>query len=100
MREQDGTESESKVHHDLFVAKGSWEERGHEARVAKNGGSVAERDELGKVGTPVADHLFVGWLSEARSANDLSMSHQSVQWLGESRADEEVETSDIEPVAA
>ena len=100
MREQDGTESESEVHNDLFVAEGSGEERGHEAGVAKNGGSVAERDELGKVGPPVADHLFVRWLSEVCSANDLSMGHQSVQWLGKSCADEEVETSDIEPVAA
>lgn len=101
VREHDGSQGEASVHRHPLVAEGLGQEGGHEERVAEEGCRVAQSDELRQVGAPVGHDLAVGWLGKARCVVDcLSQSHDRVQWLAESRADQEVDPCNIELVSS
>ena len=98
MGESYGAQSETSIHWHPLIAESLRQERRHEYSVASQGCRVSEGYKLRHVGE-VGHDLTVARFGESRGIDNLSLSHENIEWLGKSRASEQLNTTDIKRVS-
>ena len=93
-----GTQCETSIHWHPLVAESLRQESHHEESVTGQGRCVAESHKFWHVGK-VRHNLLITGLSKSRGIDNLSLSHENIEWLGKRRASEQLKTSDIKSVA-